>query len=90
MKYRSRTDISRDILEAANGGATKTKIMYKAYLSYQQLKEYLIMLTENGLIQQNSPETTFSTTGKGLQYLKAYEQMSEISSQFREQQIPAK
>jgi predicted transcriptional regulator len=90
MKYRSRTDISRDILEAANGGATKTKIMYKAYLSYQQLKEYLAMLSENGLIQQNSPEMTFSTTVKGLQYLKTYEQMSEISSQFREKSIPAK
>jgi hypothetical protein len=28
MKYRSRTDIVSQILEAANGGATKTKIMY--------------------------------------------------------------
>jgi len=37
MKYRSRTDIVGLILEAANGGATKTKIMYKAFLSYAQL-----------------------------------------------------
>ena len=29
------------ILDAANGGATKTKIMYKAMLSYNQLKGYL-------------------------------------------------
>ena len=41
MKYRSRTDIVSQILEAANGGATKTKIMYEAYLSYAQPKEYL-------------------------------------------------
>ncbi|MFL6435047.1 MAG: winged helix-turn-helix domain-containing protein [Nitrososphaeraceae archaeon] len=27
MKYRSRTEIVATILEAANGGATKTKIM---------------------------------------------------------------
>jgi predicted transcriptional regulator len=33
MKYRSRTDITVLILEAANGGATKTKIMYKSFLS---------------------------------------------------------
>ncbi|MGA9172279.1 MAG: winged helix-turn-helix domain-containing protein, partial [Nitrososphaeraceae archaeon] len=40
MKYRSRTDIVGLILEAANGGgATKTRIMYKAFLSYAQLKE---------------------------------------------------
>ena len=32
MKYRSRTDITGLILEAANGGATKTKIMYKSIL----------------------------------------------------------
>ncbi|MGA7008346.1 MAG: winged helix-turn-helix domain-containing protein [Nitrososphaeraceae archaeon] len=50
MKYRSRTDITGLILEAANGGATKTKIMYKAFLSFAQLKEYLAMLTQNGLI----------------------------------------
>ncbi|HSN96249.1 MAG TPA: winged helix-turn-helix domain-containing protein, partial [Nitrososphaeraceae archaeon] len=39
MKNRSRSDIIRMILESANGGAvTKTKIMYSAFLSYQQLK----------------------------------------------------
>ncbi len=51
MKYRSRTEITGLILEAANGGATKTKIMYKAYLSFAQLKEYLSMLIEKGLIE---------------------------------------
>jgi len=69
MKYRSRADITKDILDAANGGRTKTKIMYKAYLSYTQLKEYLSMLIENGLIKYDSSEMTFTTTAKGLQYL---------------------
>ena len=41
MKNRSRTEIAANILESANGGATKTKIMYKSFLSYSQLKEYL-------------------------------------------------
>lgn len=51
MKYRSRTDIIGQILDAANGGgAIKTKIMYQAYLSYAQLKEYLTVLTERGLL----------------------------------------
>ncbi|MFL6425738.1 MAG: winged helix-turn-helix domain-containing protein [Nitrososphaeraceae archaeon] len=31
MKYRSRTEIVAMILEAANGGVTKTKIMYKGF-----------------------------------------------------------
>ena len=51
MKYRSRTEIVAMILEAANGGATKTKIMYKAFLSYNQLREYLSVLIENNLIE---------------------------------------
>lgn len=35
MKYRSRDEIISQILDAANGGggATKTELMYKAYLS---------------------------------------------------------
>ncbi|MGI0001285.1 MAG: winged helix-turn-helix domain-containing protein, partial [Nitrososphaeraceae archaeon] len=51
MKYRSRTEIVGNILDAANGGATKTKIMYKAFLSYAQLREYLSVLIENNLLE---------------------------------------
>jgi predicted transcriptional regulator len=40
------------ILEAANGGATKTKIMYGAFLSFEQLKQYLAYLLEKGLIDK--------------------------------------
>ena len=90
MKNRSRSDIMTMILESARTGASKTKIMYKAYLSYAQLQEYLGMLIENGLIRQNSPEMTFITTAKGVHYLKVYDQMSEISNHFREQSIPVK
>jgi predicted transcriptional regulator len=39
MKYRSATDIAATILDVANGGSTKTKIMYRAYLSCAQLKD---------------------------------------------------
>jgi predicted transcriptional regulator len=47
MKYRSRNDIVGLLLDAANGGgATKTKLMYKAYLSFNQLREYLTLLVE--------------------------------------------
>ena len=50
MIYRSRTEIVALILDSANGGATKSKIMYNAYLSYNQLKEYLTMLIDNEMI----------------------------------------
>ncbi len=66
MKYRSRTEIVSNILETANGGVTKTKIMYKAFLSYTQLKEYLSVLIENNLIEYLEGTKTFKTTEKGL------------------------
>ena len=64
MKYRGRTEILGNILDAANGGATKTKIMYKAFLSYAQLREYLSVLTENNLIEYLDGTQTFKTTEK--------------------------
>ena len=78
MKYRSRTEIVCNILDATNGGATKTKIMYAAFLSYAQLKEYLSVLIENNLIEYSNGTQTFKTTEKGLNYLKMHNEMGEL------------
>ena len=80
MKYRSRSDIVGLILEAANGGATKTKIMYKAFLSYAQLKEYLTVLLANGLLEYEEGRQFFRTTEKGVRLLQMYNQFDEIMS----------
>jgi predicted transcriptional regulator len=80
MKYRSRTEIVGLILEAANGGrATKTKIMYKAFLSFAQLREYLMTLQDNGLIEYEGGTQTYRTTEKGMKLLDVYEKMSELA-----------
>jgi predicted transcriptional regulator len=79
MKYRSRTEIVGLILEAANGGgATKTKIMYKAFLSFAQLREYLTTLQDNGLIEYEVGMQTYRTTEKGMRLLDIYEKMHEL------------
>ena len=78
MKYRGRTEIVSNILDAANGKATKTKIMYKAFLSYAQLKEYLSVLTENNLLEYVEGTQTFRTTEKGLNFLKMHREMAEL------------
>jgi predicted transcriptional regulator len=78
MRYRSRTEIVGNILDAANGGTTKTKLMYKAYISYNQLKEYLTILIENNLIKYIDGTQTFKTTEKGLMYLKMYNAIGEL------------
>jgi len=78
MKYRSRTEIVSMILEAANGSATKTRIMYKAFLSYAQLKEYLSVLIENNLIEYLEGSQTYKTTEKGLNLLKMHNEIGEL------------
>jgi predicted transcriptional regulator len=78
MKYRSKTEIVGNILDAANGGTTKTKLMYKAFISYGQLKEYLTILIENNLIEYLDGTQTFKTTEKGLMYLKMHNAIGEL------------
>lgn len=80
MKYRSRTEIVAGILEAAYEGTTKTKIMYKAFLSYSQLKEYLSVLVENGLLDFNEAEMRYKTSPKGRRFLETFQQMGDMVS----------
>jgi predicted transcriptional regulator len=73
---RNRIDIICQILEVANGGVTKKiKIMYKANLSYAQLKEYLMVLNERDLLRYDLYTQTFKTTEKGVRFLDTYNQM---------------
>lgn len=78
MKYRSRTELASNILEAANGGATKTKIMYKSYLSYAQLKEYLAMLIQNGLMAHDVEGEMYRTTSNGIKFLESSRQLGGL------------
>ena len=78
MKYRSRTEITAMILDTANMETTKTKIMYNAYLSYNQVKEYISILIENNLLEYIEGTRTFKTTEKGLNFLKMHREMTEL------------
>jgi predicted transcriptional regulator len=54
MAYRGRYTIIAHMLSTINDsrafGANKTSIMYKSFLSYAQLREYLSFLLEKGLV----------------------------------------
>ena len=78
MGNRSRTEIVSQVLEAANGGATKTKIMYRALLSYKQMKEYVNLLTEKGMLVYDPARSTFKTTEKGHRFLQIYDHLDQI------------
>ena len=88
MKYRSRTEIVAMILEAANGSATKTRIMYKAFLSYAQLREYLSVLIENNLLEYLEGSQNYKTTEKGLNFLKMHNEIGELlQTSIKEQRV---
>ena len=71
-----------NILDAANGeGETKTKIMYFAFLSYNQLNEYLSILIENNLLEYLDGTRTFKTTEKGLHFLKMHNEIKKLLPQ---------
>jgi predicted transcriptional regulator len=80
MKYRSRTEIVSMILDSASSGSTKTKIMYKAYLSYTQLKEYLSYMEQGELIKYEEGTQLYRITDKGRKLMHLYEEIGEMVS----------
>lgn len=78
MKYRSRADISAEILKIADKGVSKTKIMYGAYLSFTQLKEYLKLLVDNEMLSFDGNTMTYKTTEVGRNFIKTYERVDRM------------
>ena len=82
---RNRIEIIAQILEVVNEGSddgvTKTKIMYKAFLNYAQLKEYLTILTDKGLLSYDLGTQTFKTSKKALRFLKACNQLDQLTKE---------
>jgi predicted transcriptional regulator len=60
------------------GYVTRTKIMYRAYLSYSQLIEYLKLLEESKLAEIDDASQTYSLTEKGFRFIKVYEEINEL------------
>ena len=80
MVYRDKIEIISDVLEAANGGASKIRIMYKAVLSYKQMRGYVNFLAEKGLLEYGYQQELqiVRTTEKGLLFLATYNQIHDI------------
>lgn len=66
--------------------AIQTKIMYKALLRYDQMKEYLKVLTENDLLSFDSTSRRFKTTQKGCRFLEIYYKMGNVMRERKSQQ----
>ena len=87
MKYRSRAEIVAMMLDSVTAGATKTKIMYKAFLSYTQLKEYLSYMAENDLIRYEEGTQLYKITDKGKKYMHVYTEIDEMVSSNKDEKL---
>lgn len=71
------------ILESANGGITKTKLLTRANLTSGQLKQYLDILLTKKLVVQLADEQrrhlAYRTTEKGIRYLSIYFTLKSIA-----------
>jgi predicted transcriptional regulator len=75
------------INDSRSDGANKTSIMYKSFLSYAQLKEYLSFMVDKGLIEEVPKEImntrgnerfVYKITERGLRLLQISQEIENI------------
>jgi predicted transcriptional regulator len=80
--YRDRTELVASVLEVINGRSLNaSQIMYRSFLSYAQMKQYVSILIDAGLIrtyQEENRRRTYRITDKGLMYLHLHNQLDEL------------
>ncbi len=52
--------------------------MYGGYLSFTQLKDYLKMLIDNGMLAFDEEKVQYKTTETGLNFIKMYEPIGQM------------
>jgi predicted transcriptional regulator len=90
--YRGRQQIIAKMLSIINAsdpkGATRTSIMYKAFLSHAQLKGYLSFLLENSLIDEVSQQVksrpghekfVYKITERGIRLMHISKEIENIA-----------
>jgi predicted transcriptional regulator len=76
IKRRSELEITAEMLDCAIYGEKKTRLMYRANLSFDALNEYLASLTSKGLLIFDSENSLYTTTPKGKKFLDNYKTLS--------------
>ena len=77
---RDKTELIASILKAANGRSVNAaQIMYSAFLSHAQIKQYLSILIYAGLIKyQEGNRRTYRISDKGMRFLYLYDEISKL------------
>jgi predicted transcriptional regulator len=76
MKRRSDFEITAEMLDCAINGEKKTRLMYRANLSFDVLNNYLANLTSKGFLIFDSENSKYKTTPKGKKFLENCKNLS--------------
>jgi len=82
-KKRDKYQIIYEICDLVKDGINKTKIMYRANLSFRQLNEYLNLMLKTNLFEKSteSEKEIYKLTEKGLEFIERYKEINEILKQ---------
>jgi predicted transcriptional regulator len=75
--HRTKIEYIAEILIVALEGEQKTRVMYRVYTSYKQLKQILEELQQVELLMYNPYSKTYHTTNKGKRFLELYREFSK-------------
>jgi predicted transcriptional regulator len=87
---RGRIEIMADILSMSSIGMRKTRVMFGANLSFEQVTFYLGELVAKGLLDRRmvEEEVLYITTKRGKEFLNQFMRVHDLMSQRPEEPSP--
>jgi len=79
-KRRDKLVIMAEIVDIAKKGTSKTRIMFKANLSFSQLNQYLSLLSHTSLLEKSACDgrVIYKSTQKGLEFMEKQQQIMDL------------
>jgi predicted transcriptional regulator len=79
-RRRDKLVIMTEIIGIAVKGTSKTQIMYKANLSFSQLKRYLALLSRHSLLKKSAHDgrEIYKATPKGVEFMERQQQIIDL------------
>jgi predicted transcriptional regulator len=79
-KRRDREEIMYKILSAALEPATRTRLIYASFLSNTELRQYITILLEHGMLEVDAiTKIRFKVTEEGRKFIGLYEDMIRMT-----------
>jgi len=79
-KRRDKLVIMAEIIGIAKNGTSKTHIMFRAHLSFNQINQYLKLLQNIGLLEKSACDrrVVYKATQKGLEFMEKQQQIMDL------------